>query len=142
MNFRNIARAAGLGGVVVALSAGAAFAAIATSSVNVRTGPSTSYRVVDTLRPGEYVNVTGRSGGWCEVSKSGPNGWVSCNYLADAGSRYYRDYRDDGPSVSLSFGIGTDRPHRVHRPPMHWNNGPGWWNYQRPGASFGFSFSN
>jgi uncharacterized protein YraI len=137
MSFRNITKAAVLGGAVLALSAGAAFAAVATSSVNVRTGPSTSYRVIDTLRPGERVDVTGRSGGWCEVAKSGPNGWVSCAYLADAASRYYRD---DGPNFSLSFGVRPDRPYRPHRPPMHWNNG-GWW-YGSPGSSFGLSFSN
>jgi uncharacterized protein YraI len=135
MNLRNLTKAAIIGSAVAVLTAGASFAAVATSSVNVRTGPSTSYRVIDQLRPGEQVDITGRSNGWCAVSKNGPNGWVSCAYLADAGSSYFRS----GPSVSLSFGIGPDRYYRPHRPPMHWN-GPGRWD--RPGSSFGFSFSN
>jgi uncharacterized protein YraI len=135
MNVSSIAKAVGLAGAVLALSAGTAFAAIATASVNVRTGPSTSYGVIDTLRPGEFVSVTGRSGGWCEVDKSGPNGWVSCAYLADAGMGFYR-FRAE-PSVSLSFGV------RSHRPAMHWPGywyGPGW--YGGPSSSFSLSLSN
>ena len=63
MSFKNnLIRAGALGAVITALTAGAAFAAVATSSVNVRTGPSTSYRVLDTLYPGEHVAVTDRSG--------------------------------------------------------------------------------
>ena len=45
----NLLKAAGIGAVATLLTAGAAFAATATTSVNVRTGPGTSYGVVDTL---------------------------------------------------------------------------------------------
>ena len=68
----NLLRAGALGAAVTVLTAGAAFAAVATTSVNVRSGPSTSYRVVDTLAPGERVNITGQSNGWCAVTKPGP----------------------------------------------------------------------
>ena len=122
MSFKpNLIRAAALGAVITAVSAGAAFAAVATSSVNVRTGPGTSYGVLDQLYPGEHVAVTDRAGGWCEVARPGPNGWVSCAYLANNKDRPRRNNSnngpyDDGPSVSFSFGVGGP-PHHRHIPP-------------------------
>lgn len=80
----------------------------ATASVNVRTGPGTQYRVVDTLYPGENVNIeTCRSNGWCRITHTGPDGWVSARYLSNDGS----DYGDDepvrsSPNVSFSFSFG------------------------------------
>lgn len=122
----NLIRAGALGAVITTLTAGAAFAAVATSSVNVRTGPSTSYRVLDQLYPGEHVAVTDRNGGWCAVERPGPNGWVSCAYLTSSYdgprrfNRYdgpdYPGYYDDGPSISFSFGVGSP-PHHRHMPP-------------------------
>ena len=95
------------------LLAGAAFAAalilaaptqaaVATGSVNVRNGPGTGYAVVDVLRTGQVVDVTRQSGGWCYVVKSGPDGWVSCRYLAG-------DYVGPGispqPDVSIQLSV-------------------------------------
>lgn len=102
----NLIKALGLGVVVTAVSAGAAFAAVSTGSVNVRSGPGTSYHTVDRLFPGEVVAITDRDGRWCEVSKPGPDGWVHCAYLSqtrmiDRGSRF-----DRSPSFSFSFGNG------------------------------------
>ena len=120
MSFKaNLLKAAGIGAAGILLTAGAAFAATATASVNVRTGPGTSYGVVDTLAPGENVAIVGQSNGWCRVDKPGPNGWVSCAYLTASafdGPRRYRDrFYDDGPDVSLSFGFGV--PMHRHLPP-------------------------
>jgi len=126
----NLLRAVAIGAAVTAVSAGAAFAAVATSSVNVRTGPGTGYRVVDQLSRGESVAVTDQEGGWCEISHRGPDGWVSCSYLAQDRyvrpprysryDRYYDDeYYDDRPAISFGFGFGSPRPH-----------------YPRPGAGF------
>lgn len=136
------AKAAGLGSVMLLLTAGVASAAIATASVNVRTGPGIDYRVVDTLRPGEQVAIVDRDGSWCAVQKLGPNGWVACRFLGN--SVRYRD--DPRVSFSIGFGVGPDRPHR----PPH----GGWWgdhdhhhdhdhdgHWSGPG-SFGLSFSN
>jgi|GEM_PF-3121282 len=106
----NLLKAVGLGVAVTAISAGAAWAAVATASVNVRSGPSTSYRVVDTLAPGEFVTITGRSNGFCRVDKPGANGWVSCAYLTaggyDPGPRYVPYPVYPSPRIGFSFGFG------------------------------------
>jgi uncharacterized protein YraI len=101
-----LALAAAVGGF--ALMSTAAMAAVATGSVNVRTGPSTGYAVVDTLYPGEFVEVDRcATNGWCYVIKSGPDGWVSSRYLTD-GDRDEPDIviRRPQPSVSFSFSFG------------------------------------
>ena len=126
---------------VSVLSAGAAFAATATASVNVRTGPGTQYRAIDTLSSGQRVNVTDQSGGWCEINQAGPDGWVSCRYLT-ADSRYRDDDSyayDDGPDVSFQFGFGNVYPTRPYHRPHHTG-----WPYMNHGPSggFGFSFGN
>ena len=103
-------KALGLGLVVTVVSAGSAFAAVATGNVNVRSGPSPSYRVVDRLFPGEVVAITDRAGSWCEVSKPGPDGWVACSYLSQSRvidrPRYGYGRYDRAPSFSFSFGTG------------------------------------
>jgi uncharacterized protein YraI len=143
MKLPNIAKAAGLGGAVLLLSAGVASAAVATASVNVRTGPSTSYNAIDTLRPGEQVAIVDRDGSWCAVQKSGPDGWVACRYLSNS----FRDRTIRvSPSVSFNFGIGV-RPDRDHRPPMWWRDRDhDWdhdhdhdWDRNRSGGSFSLS---
>ena len=142
MKLPNIAKATALGAGALLLSAGIASAAVATASVNVRTGPGTGYRVVDTLRPGQQVSIVDRAGGWCAIRQSGPNGWVSCAYLGN--SVRYPTYRGN-PSISLNFGIGVrpDRPHRPPRGDWWWNDHDRDWNGpRRPSNSFGLSFSN
>lgn len=142
MKLPNLAKAAGLSAAVLLVSVGVASAAVATASVNVRTGPGTGYRVVDTLRPGQQVAVVDQRAGWCAVQQAGPNGWVSCAYLAN--SVRYRDYRD-GPNVSLSFGIGVrpDRPRRPPQPDWWWNDRhhdrDHDWDGPRSGSSFSLS---
>lgn len=72
--------------IALAMTAQAALAvdAVATSAVNVRSGPGIQYTRVDTLFGGEAVNITECQGNWCYVEHPGPNGWVSANYLAAA----------------------------------------------------------
>ena len=130
----NLLKAGALGVVAIALTAGAAFAATATANVNIRSGPSTGYGVIDQLSPGDYVAVTSESNGWCEVSIPGPNGWVSCAYLTSSG--YNRPFHgpryNEAPGVSFSFGTGGfgvgfgQRP--IHRgPPPYYGGYAPWW---------------
>lgn len=86
--------------LVAGIVAAQAAPAIATSAVNVRSGPGIGYAVLDTLRAGEIVEVERCSGNWCFVQKSGPDGWVSRNYLAAQSSG------NSGAGFSMSFGSG------------------------------------
>lgn len=102
-----------------------AAAAEATTPVNVRSGPGTSYGVVDVLARGERVDITRRNGGWCFVEKSGRDGWVSCRYLRDDGRGGGSAGRPDigiefsvpGFSISIGQGGGFEigRPGRPDR---------------------------
>ncbi len=110
------------------LGMSAAQAAQSTVALNVRSGPSTGYSVVDTLYAGERVNVEQcRSNGWCRITHSGPDGWVSARYLTDTGARPNRPDRDRDvdadvnfsfgvPGFSFSFGNGGDFRPRPGRP--------------------------
>lgn len=110
---------------------GIAAAAEATTALHVRSGPSTGYPVVDTLYAGETVNVEQCSGGWCQITHSGPDGWASASYLAGIGDGSGgrsgpppRQYPRQQPNVSLSFNVpgfgfwvgnGGRFPHRPGR---------------------------
>ena len=110
MPLRHIA--IGLASALFALVAGATAASAATayasSTVNVRSGPGTSYRVVDRLARGENVNVQRcRSSGWCYITHPGPDGWVSARYLVS--NEFADDYpssRRMRPDISFSIIIG------------------------------------
>ena len=124
MTFRTTLIAAGVASLAVLATTIAASAApaVATGNVNVRTGPGTGFRVVDTLRRGEHVDVQHCRGSWCYVEKRGPDGWVSANYLRSGRPNWDHDW-DDGH---------WERP-RPPRPPRweeypprppHWNPRP------------------
>jgi len=112
MIFSNLPIKALLAIVSLLASVTLAFAApaVATGAVNVRTGPGTSFSKVDTLFKGEHVEVTECKSGWCHVEHSGPDGWVSGNYLAAAGSNGNGSNGSDDPDVNFSFGVGPDGP--------------------------------
>lgn len=55
----------------------------ATTAVNVRTGPATSYQKVGLLGEAASIQITGRSqNGWTEVIFNGAACWISSTYLA------------------------------------------------------------
>jgi uncharacterized protein YraI len=87
--FKSNLKVLAIAAAAVLLSGSAVFAATATSSVNVRSGPGLHFRIVDRLHRGESVNITGERRGWCRVSKRGPDGWVLCQFLAE-GPRFRR----------------------------------------------------
>jgi len=87
------------------LFASAANAAVATSTVNVRTAPVNG-AVVDVLREGDEVDIDRCTGGWCYVIKPGPDGWVSQAYLSDDDSGIdTRVIVPDRPDVDVSIGF-------------------------------------
>jgi uncharacterized protein YraI len=56
---------------------------VTTADLNLRTSPSTSARIITTLKKGTKVTVTGSSGSWRKVVVGNRTGWVSGKYLAD-----------------------------------------------------------
>lgn len=114
--------AAGLAALALVATTAAASAApaYATGNVNVRSGPGTGYRVVDTLRRGETVDIQYCRGSWCFVDKRGPSGWVSANYL-DRGRP--GNWNNNRPGWNDGW---NDRPNWNPRPPRppHWNPRP------------------
>ena len=131
---RNLLRAATATAIVCATAlvllpaAASAAPAVATASVNVRGGPGTSYAVVDTLRPGESVDVMGCRSGWCYVQKDGPDGYVSSSYLRRGSSsgaafepNFNLSFNFPQGSISIgsggvSVGVGPGRPDRPEPP--------------------------
>ena len=72
----------GTTGLVIASVANASTPMTATTWVNMRSGPSTSYGVVSVLAPNEAVTSNDVSGGWHQVTTAkGVTGWVYQNYL-------------------------------------------------------------
>ncbi|MBA3910649.1 MAG: hypothetical protein C0524_12380 [Rhodobacter sp.] len=70
---------------VLSLAASAAMAedAVATTSLNVRSGPGSGFSVVDVLAANERVTMSEcQTNGWCYITHDGPDGWVSASYLA------------------------------------------------------------
>lgn len=116
--------AAGLAALALAATTAAASAApaYATGNVNVRSGPGTGYRVVDTLLRGEQVDIQYCRGSWCFVDKRGPSGWVSANYL-DRGRPGNWNNR---PGWNNGWNNPPPPPSWGHRPPRppHWNPRP------------------
>ena len=57
-----------------------------TLSLNVRSGPSTSYSVIGKLSNGDKVEVISTSNGWSKIKYSGKTGYVSSKYLSSTAS--------------------------------------------------------
>ncbi len=57
---------------------------VTATSLNVRSGPSTSNRVIGSLKQNDKVEVISESNGWSKVKYSGKEGYVSSTYLKDS----------------------------------------------------------
>ncbi|MFD2630425.1 SH3 domain-containing protein [Oceanobacillus kapialis] len=53
------------------------------SSLNVRSGPGTNYKVITSVTDGQSVTITEISSTWGKVKVNGKTGWLSRNYLSD-----------------------------------------------------------
>jgi uncharacterized protein YraI len=93
--------------VVVFLPAAYAAPGVITSNVNVRSGPGTNYPRVDTAVRGTQVDVQQCQGSWCYISKAGPDGWVSGQYLSAVGGAPVNPTQ---PGISFGFNIGPNGP--------------------------------
>lgn len=88
-----------------------------TSNVNVRSGPGTSYRVIDTLVRGTSVDVGQCRASFCQVRTRNVSGWVSANYLRTGGRVV--PGQGSGNGFSFGFSIGPNGPRiGVGQPPV------------------------
>ena len=113
MNIRKFATAAILALATLMASAGAAFAydAAATTALNVRSGPGTSFRVVGVLQQNQVVQVLecNPSNTWCRIQDRTIQGWASARYLqrvAGGGT----PVRPTPPSGQPDVGISINTP--------------------------------
>lgn len=67
------------------------------ADLNIRSGPSTSYGVIDRISYGDRVLVLGCKRKWCRVSYHGTRGWASRRFLSGgkkfAKNRHHKHYR-------------------------------------------------
>jgi uncharacterized protein YraI len=111
--------------------------AIATTNVNLRSGPSTAYPAVNVVGSGHDVRVFGclSTRSWCDVGYAGQRGWMSSNYLAfvESGRRYTGDSAIvalRAPVVTFTVGDYWDRHYRsrsFYRDRARWDR----WDWQR-----------
>ena len=78
-----ISVAAALIASMMSVPAYAESAVVTGNGVNMRSGPGTNYRVIDSLPKGASVNVSDRSNGsWYAVDYNGNSGFMSASYLS------------------------------------------------------------
>ena len=91
------------------------------ASLNLRTGPGRSYRVIKVIRKGKVVRLLGRkANGYVKVKASGRRGWVAKKYLARIGSSSKASApvklsRKSYPSAERRLTANTIRVHRALR---------------------------
>ncbi len=92
---------------VMGTTAYAESASVIGTAVNLREGPGTGYKILDTLPAGTVVEVTDRSNGaWYAVSVGGKSGYMSSGYLELLGSAEQATVIYSEPAVSSSVGEG------------------------------------
>lgn len=77
---------------------------VASSALNVRSGPGTDYPIIAALQQSEIANITGKNGGgdWWEISlANGQNGWVFGSLVTTSG---------DTNAVAVAANIPTPPP--------------------------------
>jgi len=68
--------------------------------VNVRSGPSSSYASVGSLRSGTKVSVLNKGNGWYQISGGGITGFMSTSYLSGTGSTVGSNTGSSGGSTA------------------------------------------
>ena len=118
-----------IGGALLLGSAGVASAAVVEGDLNLRTGPSTSYSIIDTMPAGANVDILSCTGSWCRVAFRGIEGYASASYLGGGGGGAVYAAAPPvvvaPPVVGFSIGFGGWRHHGWHHHGWHrgWHHG-------------------
>jgi len=91
---------------------------VTTARLNLRQGPSTSHRVVETVEPGTQLELTGeRSGAWRQLRRGGQVLWAHGSYLLrgadEAGTSLEIQRRDDRSYWATVRVDGTQRSRQL-----------------------------
>ncbi|MDU6113051.1 MAG: SH3 domain-containing protein [Paeniclostridium sordellii] len=79
---------------------------VAATSLNVRSGPSTGYGIIGSLKNNEKVEVTSESNGWSKIKYNGKEGYVSSTYLKDS-NEGGTSKPDEKPNVETKIKVVT-----------------------------------
>ena len=78
-------------------------ATVTASTLNVRSGPSTSYSITTKVYKGETVEVLESSNGWSKIkTSSGKTGWASEEYLSTSGASDNTENSTTGKKVTVT----------------------------------------
>ncbi|HZS35732.1 MAG TPA: SH3 domain-containing protein [Polyangia bacterium] len=115
-------------------------AKVTATSLNLRSGPSTTYNILAVMKNGDVVTALGQSGGWNKVDFNGITGWCSSTYLQTISSSGGGGAGDDG-GTSSSGGSGPvdDAMARAQSGvgfSYHWGDGC-WSTGGNPGSCLG-----
>ena len=84
---KSIAKAIAVTGILmIPAIAFAGSSAVATTNLNLRSGPGAKHQRVDTIPQGKQVQVQSclQGSSWCKVTWHGHTGWASAKYLTDS----------------------------------------------------------
>lgn len=110
-----------VGGVLSSMAVpSAALASYTTASVHLRAGPSTSYAIVTTARPGAWVSIQFCSHSWCKVKLLGYTGWMSLGHITGSEPRYSR-YRVGVEARARPQRPYVYQPYRSYRPSSNYS---------------------
>lgn len=90
-------------GYTVDASTAGTYVVVNCSSLNVRSGPSTSASRIGSLSSGAVVTVSGSYGDWAKITFNGSEAWVSMDYL-DASREIQVSFDANGGNASASSG--------------------------------------
>ncbi|WP_195345921.1 SH3 domain-containing protein [Paraclostridium sordellii] len=79
---------------------------VAATSLNVRSGPSTSHGIIGSLKNNEKVEVISESNGWSKIKYNGKEGYVSSTYLKDS-NEGGTSKPDEKPNVETKIKVVT-----------------------------------
>ena len=115
-----ISVAAALIASMMSVPAYAESAVVTGNGVNMRSGPGTNYRVIDSLPRGATVNVSDRSNGsWYAVDYNGSSGFMSASYLSITEEDYSGVTTPSGEGNALQLpALGVARYMRIDFVPV------------------------
>ncbi|WP_455542420.1 C40 family peptidase, partial [Intestinibacter sp.] len=80
---------------------------VTASSLNFRSGPSTSYSIIGSLKKGQQVEYISASGSWAKVKHNGVTGYVHSDYLSKGTSTGNTTSQGTTQYVNASAGLNV-----------------------------------